>query len=151
MGARTGIAAALALGGALLVSTAAAQTISAEAFGRLPDVADVSISPDGRRVALARNSLTAGGAVGIMEIDNPANQTGYRVGPDTTLRDVRWADDGRVVYYSAAGGLLLPRHAAARRLLATWGDQHRDRRGAHDDHQSGGAVGRHRLSPDRAY
>lgn len=82
----------------LLALPAAAQTLPAEVFGRLPDVQDVSISPDGRRIALARNSVSAGGAVFIMDLDNPAGQTGYRVGADTNLRDVRWIDNSHVSY-----------------------------------------------------
>lgn len=82
----------------LLALPAAAQTISADVFGRLPDVADVSISPDGRRVALARNSVSAGGAVIIMDLDNPSSQNGYRVGEELKLRDVRWVDNIRVSY-----------------------------------------------------
>jgi dipeptidyl aminopeptidase/acylaminoacyl peptidase len=89
---------AAVLGLWLCAEPSAAQTIPAEVFGRLPDVADVSISPDGRRVALARNSQTAGGAVSIIELDNPSEQTGYRVGQNIKLRDVRWADNVRVVY-----------------------------------------------------
>ena len=85
----------------LIATPVAAQQgaqVPVEVFGRLPDVADVAISPDGRRLALARNSLTAGSAVSILDIDNSANQTGYRVALDTKLRGVSWADNSRVVY-----------------------------------------------------
>jgi dipeptidyl aminopeptidase/acylaminoacyl peptidase len=93
------IAAFCAVALALLSAPVSAQTPPpVEAFGRLPDVADVAISPDGRRVALARNSLTAGAAVSVLDLDNPSSQTGYRVGPNISLRDVFWADNTRIAY-----------------------------------------------------
>jgi dipeptidyl aminopeptidase/acylaminoacyl peptidase len=82
----------------LFALPAVAQTLSAEVFGRIPEVQAVSISPDGRRLALARNSLNAGAAVMIMDLDNTANQDGYRVGEELKLRDVRWVDNTRVSY-----------------------------------------------------
>ena len=60
---------------ALQVTLAAAQTPPpVEAFGRLPWVADVSISPDGHRVAVAVNSRAGESAIIITNLDSSDDQ-----------------------------------------------------------------------------
>jgi dipeptidyl aminopeptidase/acylaminoacyl peptidase len=70
-----------------------------EAFGRLPAIADVAISPDGRRIAVAASTASGDGVILIVTIDDPnAERPRYGVGERTTLRGVGWADDERVTY-----------------------------------------------------
>lgn len=70
-----------------------------EAFGRLPAIADVAISPDGRRFAVAASTASGDGVILIVTIDDPnAERRRYGVGERMTLRGVGWADDERVTY-----------------------------------------------------
>ncbi len=82
---------------ALFSAAALAQPIPVEAYGRLPALSAASISPDGRKVALA---VFEDGRSIIRVIDIGERQVVYRaeVGEDQQLRDVGWADDGRVTY-----------------------------------------------------
>lgn len=85
---------------ALVAAPAAAQTPPpVEAFGRLPAVADVSISPDGQRVAVAVNTRSGDGAIIIADLDDPDNlRQRYGVDREMQLRGVGWADTERVTY-----------------------------------------------------
>lgn len=82
----------------LLALPAAAQTIPVEAFGRLPAVADVALSPDGRRVAIASSNVAGEGSVIIVDLENAAQRQTYGVGGDMKLRGIGWADNERVTY-----------------------------------------------------
>lgn len=85
---------------ALQVTLAAAQTPPpVEAFGRLPWVADVSISPDGHRVAVAVNSRAGESAIIITNLDSSDDQRRtYAVDSTMQLRNVGWMDNERVFY-----------------------------------------------------
>ena len=76
-------------------SAAAAETIPLEAFGRLPTLENVVISPDGTKIAFvrtrsdSRNLLVA--TLGKQEVLG-----GARIG-DTKLRQVEWVDDDNIL------------------------------------------------------
>lgn len=72
--------------------------VSAEAYGRLPAVADVAISPDGRRVALAESNLAGLTWVSIINLDNPSERTTHGPPDNTQLRGVGWIDDNHVSF-----------------------------------------------------
>ncbi len=91
----------LACAGALAVAPSVfAQTPPPiEAFGRLPAVADVAISPDGSRLAVAISSLSGESGIVVADLNNPsANRRRHGVGEDLQLRNVGWADNERVTY-----------------------------------------------------
>ncbi len=81
----------------VLAATAHAQTPPVEAFGRLPMVSSVEISPDGSRLAIA---LQQNGAAGLRVFDLAQGRNTYGAAMDDgdQLRSVGWADDGRVSY-----------------------------------------------------
>jgi len=87
----------------MLASSAVAQTAPppAEAFGRLPAIADAAISPDGSKVALAL-STPEGAFIQVYDFD--ARTSAYRAGipQGNQLRSVGWADDRRVSYLISA-------------------------------------------------
>jgi dipeptidyl aminopeptidase/acylaminoacyl peptidase len=99
MGVRTGIAAAVALGGVLLASGAVAQAQTAppvEAYGRLPAVSGVSISPNGERLLVG---VSEGDASAFQVINLATGQTEHNYGIPAELRfeGVGWADDGHAL------------------------------------------------------
>lgn len=76
------------------VDPAAADIAShAAAYGRLPAVSEVSISPDGKRVAVAANAGTGGGEIRVIDIASRTPLAVFRTSKGQTLRSVRWADD----------------------------------------------------------
>jgi dipeptidyl aminopeptidase/acylaminoacyl peptidase len=81
-----------------LAGRAEAQMPSVEAYGRLPAIADVSISPNGQRVALALSDAQGQGSVAIVNLDRPSEVRSFRVAEGEQLRGVNWADDERVSY-----------------------------------------------------
>lgn len=83
---------ALALSfGALEVAQAAPPPASA--YGRLPAVSDVAISPDGAKLAIAINRPD-GSFVDIMQLGPPVKPLRRATMPENnTLRGVRWASD----------------------------------------------------------
>jgi dipeptidyl aminopeptidase/acylaminoacyl peptidase len=92
------LAAALA-GATLLVLAPAAQAQSpppVEAYGRLPAVGGVSISPDGQRLAVA---VSQGDATAFQVINLGTSQTeaNYGVPAALSLRGVNWADSGHAL------------------------------------------------------
>lgn len=72
--------------------------LSAEAYGRLPAVADAAISPDGRRIALAESNLAGLSFVSVINLDNPSERSTFGLAPRTQLRGVGWVDDNFVSY-----------------------------------------------------
>jgi hypothetical protein len=83
----------------LLAEGARAQAPSppVEAFGALPAIADVAISPDGSKVAFA---TAADGAPLVTILDVEQNRTIYRarINEGSELRDIGFADDRYVTY-----------------------------------------------------
>lgn len=93
----------LACAAALLAATAAsAQTAPppVEAYGRLPQIADAAISPNGERVIQA---ITAGDQSGVRIINVASGVTEHALSaPEgTKIRAVSWADDGRALYVTS--------------------------------------------------
>jgi pimeloyl-ACP methyl ester carboxylesterase len=80
---------------AALACAGAAQAVPLEVYGRLPRLEDVSISPDGTKIAFVRTE----GDTRIVALVSYADRhtlKAIRVG-NTKLRSVRWADDFRVM------------------------------------------------------
>lgn len=72
-----------------------------EAYGNLPAVSDVAISPNGERLAIAAFD----GQRSVLRIVNVQTGAAERVSAvpdDTKLRGVGWADDERVLFYVSA-------------------------------------------------
>lgn len=84
----------------VIVAPAFAQQASppVEVFGRLPAVADVAISPDGSKIAIARFEHGEG-ALLVFDLDRNENVSGMRWGDnEDRLRSVGWADDQHVKF-----------------------------------------------------
>ncbi len=98
MGIWSKAAAALALGGALFsASLAQAQSPPpVEAYGRLPGVSSVAISPDGQRLIAGVNEGDAS-AFQIINLRTGQTEHNYGVPEDLSLRGVSWADDGHAI------------------------------------------------------
>lgn len=82
---------------ALFIATPASAQPPAEAYGRLPAIADAAISPDGSKVVLA---VSEGEATYLAVIDLASERGLYRaeVADKTRLRSVGWASDDRVSF-----------------------------------------------------
>jgi dipeptidyl aminopeptidase/acylaminoacyl peptidase len=92
------IAIALAAQMFALVPAAQAQVPPVEAYGRLPAISDVAITPDGSRLAIA--GFEAGRShVRIVNIDTGAVERLTQAPSGTKLRGVSWADADRVLYW----------------------------------------------------
>jgi dienelactone hydrolase len=89
----TAAAACLCLVGSL--PAAAANTVPLEAFGRLPSLEDVAISPDGTKIAFVR---TKGEIRNLVVTPVTAHEIlgGVRIG-ESKLRGVRWIDDDNLL------------------------------------------------------
>ncbi len=72
---------------------AAAQQLPAEAFGRLPLVGSVELSPDGSRLAMAVNNEGIS-ALRVYDFAQRASVYGARMAEGDQLRSVGWAADG---------------------------------------------------------
>jgi dipeptidyl aminopeptidase/acylaminoacyl peptidase len=116
MGVRSGVAAAFALGGALLASTSLAQAQTpppVEAYGRLPAISAVSISPDGQRL-IASVAEGEASAWQIINLSNGQTEHNYSVPAELALRSVGWADNGHALVNVSRA----VRHAGTRRFEA---------------------------------
>src|SRR5262249_29819005 len=117
MGIRTGVAAAFALGGFLVssASIALAQTAPppVEAYGRLPAINAVSISPDGTRL-IAGVAEGDASAFQIINLTTGQTEHNYGVQDELALRSVGWADNGHAVINVSRA----VRHAGTRRFEA---------------------------------
>ena len=89
-------------------STNAVPMAPARAYGRLPAVAHVAISPDGTKLVLAINDEAGGQGYKVVDIDSGATVWGAKVGSGRTesersvLRSVGWADDQRATFQMSA-------------------------------------------------
>lgn len=83
------------------VAPAFAQAPAVEAYGRLPAVSDVAITPDGTRLAIA-GFENGRSHVRIVNIDTGAVERMTQAQPGTKLRGVSWADSDRVLYWVSA-------------------------------------------------
>jgi hypothetical protein len=73
----------------------AADAVPLAAFGRLPTLEDVAISPDGTKIAFVRTSGESRNLV-VVPLSKPEIIGGVRVG-DVKLRDVAWIDDDNIL------------------------------------------------------
>jgi acetyl esterase/lipase len=73
----------------------AAETIPLEAFGRLPTLENVVISPDGTKIAFVRTRSDSRNLV-VGPLNKSEVLAGVRVG-DTKLRQVEWVDDDNLL------------------------------------------------------
>jgi dipeptidyl aminopeptidase/acylaminoacyl peptidase len=85
-------------------TTVAADVNPIEAFGRLPTLEDVAISPDGSKIALVKTSGDSRNLV-IVPLSGSQVLGGVRVG-EAKLRDVTWIDDDNIV--ATISGTSLP-------------------------------------------
>jgi len=112
-----------------LAGIAAAQPPPVEAYGRLPAIGSVAISPDGKRLALSvgfeykadepDRDLTA---LRIVNLETGKIEQTLSPPKANTLRTVGWADDKRAFYYISAAA------DAASRLPSSWAVQMRGQR-----------------------
>jgi dipeptidyl aminopeptidase/acylaminoacyl peptidase len=73
----------------------AADVVPPAAFGRLPSLEDVVISPDGSKIALVRTNGESRNLI-VVPIDKPEVIGRVPVG-DAKLRDIQWIDDDNIV------------------------------------------------------
>ena len=82
--------------------------LPAEAYGRLPEISDAALSPDGTRVVLALSDASGAQALKVVELDSGRLVHGARVGGTgrederTVLRGVGWANDRHLSYVMSA-------------------------------------------------
>jgi hypothetical protein len=90
-----------ALAGLLVAGSG--QAVPLDVYGHLPSLEDVSLSPDGSRVALVR---TMGNArvVEVISLADGKPLSALRVG-EQKLRSIRWADDRRLMIVTSATGV----------------------------------------------
>jgi dipeptidyl aminopeptidase/acylaminoacyl peptidase len=81
--------------GASAHSAAAGETVPLEAFGRLPSLENVAISPDGTKIAFVRTHGDSRSLV-VALLTKPQILGGARIG-DTKLRGVEWVDDDNLL------------------------------------------------------
>ncbi|HRP11772.1 MAG TPA: S9 family peptidase [Terricaulis sp.] len=118
-------AAACALVFAAMFSVAAhAQTPPpVEAYGRLPAVSDVAISPDGQRLVIAAFE-DGRSQVRILNIASGAIERVSVAPPGTKLRGVSWADNDRVLFYVSAAidprQVMSAAQAGSTRVIEYW-------------------------------
>ncbi len=74
---------------------AATHTVPLTAFGRLPSLEDVVISPDGTKIAFVKTNGDSRNLV-VAPLSKPEILCGARVG-ETKLRAVEWADDDNIL------------------------------------------------------
>src|SRR5688572_27686114 len=91
------VAFAIALSALCLTAAHAHTPPPVEAFGRLPSLIDVAISPDGARLALARSDESQQ-FVQVFDIAREQVVQTAAVAEESRLRGVGWADDGLVTF-----------------------------------------------------
>lgn len=105
--------------GALLCAQARAQTIPAMDFAKHPEIYEVALSPDGKRVAIA--APTPDGLetqMQIVDIAGGGTQV-LRFGKLEHVSDITWAADDRVVLARATNMPLRPRPYSRGQLFST--------------------------------
>ncbi|HCK84241.1 MAG TPA: hypothetical protein DHW63_06910 [Hyphomonadaceae bacterium] len=79
------------------IALAQDQPLPVEAFGRLPLVSSVELSPDGSRLAMAINNHGLS-ALRVHDFERRASVYGARMAEGDQLRSVGWAEDGRLSF-----------------------------------------------------
>jgi dipeptidyl aminopeptidase/acylaminoacyl peptidase len=80
-----------------IVAFSAAEVPPAEAFGTLPAVSEVELSPDGKLLAWSEPSAKGPIAV-ILDLDARAKRRTVGLGPDAKLRSLLWADNETLLF-----------------------------------------------------
>ena len=85
-----------------LAGTPAVHAAPLELYGRLPDLEDLALSPDGSKIAYVK---TAGNVRGIAIVSLADNKLldGIKVGEDK-LRGIQWADEDHILLYTSTTG-----------------------------------------------
>src|SRR5689334_17739993 len=85
-----------------LAGTPAVHAAPLELYGRLPDLEDLALSPDGSKIAYVK---TAGNVRGIAIVSLADNKLldGIKVGEDK-LRGIQWADEDNLLIYTSTFG-----------------------------------------------
>ena len=78
----------------------AAETVPLAAFGRLPSLEDVVISPDGNKFAFIK-TIGDSRILAVAAVTEPEMLSGVRVG-DTKLRNLEWIDDDDLLVTASA-------------------------------------------------
>src|SRR5215467_1089661 len=78
-----------------LCAVAAQATPALEAYGQLPSLWDVKLSPDGKKIAFVRSSA-ARSIVVVEAIGNPKPISSLDIG-ERKLRWLQWADDTKLL------------------------------------------------------
>src|SRR5262245_42076961 len=82
----------LALGLLSVASANAADIPPAEAFGSIPQISEVELSPSGKFIAWAET--TAQGAQALtFDLDAHKNKRAFPIGNNVTIRSLSWSDD----------------------------------------------------------
>ena len=93
---------------ATLAAAAAQSRLPAEAYGRLPAITDVAISPDGSKIIAAFTTVEGAQWFRVMSFATGANVTGVKVNEQgseserSILRGVGWADDTHPTFLMSA-------------------------------------------------
>lgn len=97
---------------AILIPQGAAQAASLSAYGQLPTLSDMALSPDGSRLAFAR-MRNGQRFIGVVELSTHKTLAAVRVGRDK-LRAVEWAGNGHLLIATSRTGrppgMIGPRH-----------------------------------------
>ena len=89
-------------------ATTAAPMLPARAYGRLPSIADLAISPDGAKLIFAINEDTGAQGYKVVDLNAGATIWGAKVGSGRSesersiLRSVGWADDQHATFQMSA-------------------------------------------------
>ena len=85
------------------LGAAPAQAVPLEVYGRLPQLEDVALSPDGSKVAFVRTSADSR-LLAIVSLANRTLAGGLKVG-DQKLRSISWADDDNLLITTSVTAL----------------------------------------------
>jgi dipeptidyl aminopeptidase/acylaminoacyl peptidase len=105
---RSTVAAAFGLGGVFFLSMSSAEAQApppVEAYGRLPAVGGVSISPNGERLAVIVSQGDAT-AFQVINLDTGQTEHNYGVPAELSLRGVTWPDDHHAIMSVSRATLL---------------------------------------------
>jgi dipeptidyl aminopeptidase/acylaminoacyl peptidase len=94
------IALVLAVAAALLchtVETQAADAVSAEVFGTIPETSEIDLSPNGNLLAWCHTAPTGAASVVIFDVGTQKYRRTIPLQPGLKLRSISWADDETVL------------------------------------------------------
>jgi len=89
--------------GVLLAAVPVGQAAPLELYGRLPNLEDVSLSPDGSKIAFVRTTSDVR-ALAIVSLADNKLVGGGKLG-EAKVRDVQWADDDHLLITVSDTGL----------------------------------------------